>query len=379
MLGVAALVGVLLSLQGTQTTRPDSAATPPVRTAMAARAAVPPVIDGRDTDPVWSQAVAITGFKEWQPTEGAEPRHPTEARVAYDAANLYVFVRAFDAHPDSIVRLLARRDNFPPSDRMGIIVDSYHDRRTGFEFFVNASGVKFDAAMYDDGNEDEAWDGVWDVATRIDSLGWTAEFRIPLSQLRYGTQRQHTFGIAILRDIYRYNQRTAWPQIRPSRAGFVSQFGEVAGLDDLGAPRRLEAAPYLVARNDSRVADGDFTRRSDVTVGGDLKYRVASNVTLDATVNPDFGQVESDPSVLNLTAFESFFDERRPFFVAGRGLFRFDVNCTAVNDCGTGEGLFYSRRIGRPRSSPGATTTLPPRSRPPSSQPASSPAGSPAD
>jgi hypothetical protein len=230
---------------------------------------------------------------------------------------------------------------------MGIIVDSYHDRRTGFEFFVNASGVKFDAAMYDDGNEDEAWDGVWDVGTRIDSLGWTAEFRIPLSQLRYGTQRQHTFGIAILRDIFRYNQRTAWPQIRPSRSGFVSQFGEVTGLDDLGAPRRLEAAPYLVARNDSRVVDGDFSRRSDVTVGGDLKYRVAPNVTLDATVNPDFGQVESDPAVLNLTAFESFFDERRPFFVAGRGLFRFDVNCTAVNDCGTGEGLFYSRRIGR--------------------------------
>jgi hypothetical protein len=347
MVGVAALVGVLMSVQGTHSVRPDSGSLPPVTTASATRAALPPVIDGRDDDAVWTHARVITGFREWQPTEGAPPRYPTEARIAYDAANLYVFVRAFDAHPDSIVRLLARRDNFPPSDRVGVIVDSYHDRRTAFEFFVNASGVKFDAAMYDDGNEDEAWDGVWDVATRIDSVGWAAEFRIPLSQLRYGTQRQHTFGIAILRDIYRYNQRTAWPQIRPSRAGFVSQFGEVTDLDDLGAPRRLEAAPYLVAKNASRLADGAFTRASDVTVGGDLKYRVAPNVTLDATVNPDFGQVESDPSVLNLTAFESFFDERRPFFVAGRGLFRFDVNCTAVNDCSTGEGLFYSRRIGR--------------------------------
>ena len=347
MLGVAALVGLLLSPQGPVAARPDSSSTLPVTTATAVRAAQPPVIDGRDTDPVWSQAAAITEFKEWQPTEGAEPRHATEARVAYDAANLYVFVRAFDTHPDSIVRLLARRDNAPPSDRIGIILDSYHDRRTGFEFMVNASGVKFDAAIYNDGDEDEAWDGVWDVAVRIDSLGWTAEFRIPLSQLRYGTQRQHTFGLAILRDIYRYNQRTAWPQIRPSGAGLTSQLGEVTGLDDFGTTRRLEAAPYIVARNDSRVVDGDFTRHSDVTVGGDLKYRVASNVTLDATVNPDFGQVESDPSVLNLTAFESFFDERRPFFVAGRGLFQFNVNCTAVNDCGTGEGLFYSRRIGR--------------------------------
>ena len=319
MLGVAALVGLLLSPQGPVAARPDSSSTLPVTTATAVRAAQPPVIDGRDTDPVWSQAAAITEFKEWQPTEGAEPRHATEARVAYDAANLYVFVRAFDTHPDSIVRLLARRDNAPPSDRIGIILDSYHDRRTGFEFMVNASGVKFDAAIYNDGDEDEAWDGVWDVAVRIDSLGWTAEFRIPLSQLRYGTQRQHTFGLAILRDIYRYNQRTAWPQIRPSGAGLTSQLGEVTGLDDFGTTRRLEAAPYIVARNDSRVVDGDFTRHSDVTVGGDLKYRVASNVTLDATVNPDFGQVESDPSVLNLTAFESFFDSGAPSSSRGAG------------------------------------------------------------
>jgi len=348
MLGVAALVSVLLSPQGTQATKPDSgSAPPPVTTAMAARASQAPVIDGRDDDAVWRTARTITGFTEWQPTEGAPPRYPTEARIAYDAANLYVFVRAYDAHPDSIIRLLSRRDNIPPSDQIGIILDSYHDLRTGYEFFVNPSGVKFDAAVYDDGNEDSAWDAVWDVATRIDSLGWTAEFRIPLSQLRYGTQRQHTFGIAILRDIYRYNQRTAWPLLRQSRAGIISQLGEVAGLEDFGTTRRLEAAPYLVAKNATRNVDNGFANGSHATLGGDLKFRVASNVTLDATVNPDFGQVESDPAVLNLTAFESFFDERRPFFVAGRGLFRFDVNCTAVNDCGTGEGLFYSRRIGR--------------------------------
>jgi hypothetical protein len=348
MLGLAAVLMLQASLQGAEKTTLRSVPPAPTATsAMAVRAVRPLVIDGRDDDAVWATAPAIEQFKEWQPTEGKEPRFRTEARIAYDAANLYVFVRAFDPHPDSIIRLLERRDSWTPSDLIGVLVDSYHDRRSGYEFIVNPSGVKMDAAIYNDGNEDAAWDAVWDVATRVDSLGWTAEFRIPLSQLRYGPGRQHTFGVAILRDIYRFNERTAWPQIRPSVAGMVSQFGEVTGLDDLEAPRRLEAAPYLVAKNASTFSNTAFGRASFGTVGADLKYRVASNVTLDATVNPDFGQVESDPSVLNLTAFESFFDERRPFFVTGRGLFRFDVNCTAVNDCGTGEGLYYSRRIGR--------------------------------
>src|SRR2546426_9454162 len=131
----------------------------------------------------------------------------SEAKVAYDAANLYVFVRAFDPHPDSIITVLARRDYFTPSDMIWLFLDSYHDRRTGFEFVVNPSGVKLDAQIYNDGNEDFAWDAVWDVATRIDSLGWTAEFRIPLSQLPYGRQRSHTFGFTVDRDIYRYSQR----------------------------------------------------------------------------------------------------------------------------------------------------------------------------
>ncbi len=354
MVVALALAGVLVAAQNTQSPSPaDTAAAIPT-TARAVRATHPPVIDGRDADPVWSEAVPITAFREWQPTEGTPSRYPTEARIAYDAAHLYVFIRAHDPHPDSIIRLLARRDNFPPADRVGILLDSYHDRRTGFEFIVSASGVKGDAAIYNDGDEDVAWDAVWDVATRIDSLGWTAEFRIPLSQLRFGTQREHTFGVLLMRDIYRHNQRTSWPLLRPSRAGLVNQFGEVTGFADLGAPRRLEASPYVVAEDASRVTADDFGRVSQARVGGDLKYRVASNLTLDATINPDFGQVEADPAVLNLTAFESFFDERRPFFVAGRGQFRFPVNCTAVNDCGTGEGLFYSRRIGRPPQLAGA-------------------------
>ena len=175
--------------------------------AVAVRANVPPVIDGRDDDEVWRNAPVISDFLEWRPSEGKPPIFRTEARVAYDAANLYVFVRAFDAHPDSIIRLLERRDTFTPSDMIWLFVDSYHDRRTGYEFGVNAAGVKIDQAIYDDGNEDSAWDAVWDVATRIDSVGWTAEFRIPLSQMRYSSDRTHIFGFTIDRDIYRYQQR----------------------------------------------------------------------------------------------------------------------------------------------------------------------------
>jgi hypothetical protein len=313
--------------------------------ATSTRAASSPTIDAKDDDEIWRTAPPITGFKEWRPNEGKEARFKTEAKIAHDAANLYVFVRAFDPHPDSIKKLLERRDSFTSSDMFWLFIDSYHDKRTGYEFGVNAAGVKIDAAIYDDGNEDFAWDGVWDVATRIDSLGWTAEFRIPLSQMRYSRSREHTFGIIIDRDVYRYNERYSWPLLRQSKPGFVSQFGPLYGMDDLENPRKLEAMPYVVTKSASTITNNAFDQKQNVAVGGDLKYRITSNLTLDATINPDFGQVESDPSVLNLSAYESFFDERRPFFVSGRGLFRADVNCSAVN-C-WGESLYYSRRIGR--------------------------------
>jgi hypothetical protein len=357
MIAAAAVLSFALSLQApqlavpvSQPRQPGSSSTatvpPPTDTsATAVRASSSPVIDGKDDDQVWRNTPVITAFKEWRPTEGKDARFRTEAKIAYDAANLYVFVRAFDPHPDSIKKLLERRDSFTPSDMIWLFIDSYHDRRTGYEFGVNAAGVKVDQAIYDDGNEDQAWDAVWDVATRIDSAGWTAEFRIPLSQMRYGRDRAHTFGIMIDRDVYRYNERYIWPLLRQSKTGFVSQFGSLHGLDDLETPRKLEAMPYVVTKSASQIVNNAFAQKSNATVGGDVKYRLAPNLTLDATVNPDFGQVESDPAVLNLSAYESFFDERRPFFVAGRGLFRFDVNCSAVN-CNS-EGLYYSRRIGR--------------------------------
>ena len=334
------IAAVILTLQGSASNVPPTRS--PATTAVAQRAMTPPAIDGRDNDEVWRQAQVISMFRQFRPVEDADPTLRTEARVAYDDRNFYAFVRAFDPHPDSILKLLARRDIRVCCDQIKIVIDSYHDRRTGYEFAVNPAGVKRDYAIYDDNNEDETWDGVWEVATQVDSLGWTAEFRIPLSQLRYAHQASNVFGFAIWRDIDRHHlERVGWPLFRVSQVGFVSQLGDVVGLDGLPAPTRLEIAPYAVTKNVPR----GFIHEQQLTAGADVKYGITSNITVDATVNPDFGQVEADPSVLNLSAFETFFQERRPFFVEGTGIFQFGVNCSVVN-C-YGEGLFYSRRVGR--------------------------------
>jgi hypothetical protein len=311
----------------------------------ATRATQPPVIDGRDDDPVWQSAPAITQFRVFRPIEDGDPKFRTAAKVAFDAHYLYVLVRAFDPHPDSIVGLLARRDAQTPSDLISIFIDSFHDRRTGYEFDVNPVGVKTDYAIYQDGSEDIAWNGIWDVATRVDSLGWIAEFRFPLSQLRHANRQTATFGFAISRMVERATEQSSWPLYRVSRPGLASQLGDLTGLENLAPPRRLEIAPYVVTKNLSVPTATGYDRGQRLDVGADVKVAVASNLTLTGTVNPDFGQVEADPAVLNLTAFETFFPEQRPFFVEGNGLFQFSVDCSQVN-CNN-EQLFYSRRIGR--------------------------------
>ena len=318
---VAIVMGLAISVQASQQApnRVDGRAAPQLSvpaptdsSATAVRAAAAPVIDGRDNDQVWQTAPEITGFKQWRPSEGKPPRYKTEAKIAYDAANLYVFVRAFDPHPDSIIKLLERRDSYTSSDMFWLFIDSYHDRRTGYEFGVNAAGVKTDAAIYDDGNEDFAWDGVWDVETRIDSLGWTAEYRIPLSQMRYSGARTHTFGIII--------DRVHLP-VRGARELAAAQAVEARirlAVRTAGGPGRSRgAAPArggAVRRDEERdkIVNNAFTQKSNVAVGGDVKYRVAPNLTLDATINPDFGQVEADPAVLNLTAYESLLRRAAP-------------------------------------------------------------------
>ena len=366
MLTLAPLLLAALSLPQDRPTAPASVPAPDsALRALAVRAAHAPLIDGRDDDEVWRTAPAITAFREFQPVQGKAPSYATVAKVAYDDRNLYVFVRAFDPDPATVSRLLARRDGWPPGDHIVVVVDSYHDRRTGYEFGVCPSGARYDAVLTNDGDEDGAWDGVWDVATTVDSLGWTAEYRIPLSQLRYADAPEHTFGLAVARDIGRTNERVSWPELRRDRPGITSQLGDLGGIAGISAPRRLEVLPYVVTKNVTTTRDTGYGRAQRLTGGADVKYGVTSNLTLDATVNPDFGQVEADPAVLNLSAFETFYQEKRPFFIEGNGLLRFSVNCNSIN-C-SNEGLYYSRRIGRApqltpqfgdAASPTATTIL---------------------
>jgi hypothetical protein len=318
------------------------------REAVATRAPQTPSIDGRGDDVVWQRAQKYSDFRQFEPRVDSAPSFKTEFQVGYDEKNLYVFVRMFDPHPDSIMRALSRRDVRGPSDQVKLLIDSYDDKRTGYEFAVNPDGVKRDFVISNDGNEDGSWDGIWDVGTQVDSLGWTAEFRIPLSQLRYARASSQSWGFGIWRDIERYRERVSWPLWRPTVSGLSSQLGRLNGLEGLTTARRLEVTPYTVAKNIQRsLPNSQYERVQEITGGADLKFGITPNVTLDATVNPDFGQVEADPAVVNLTAFETFYAERRPFFVEGTSLYEFPLNCYIVVDCNTNEGLFYSRRIGR--------------------------------
>lgn len=312
----------------------------------AQRATTPPVIDGRDDDVAWTRIQPTSDFVAFRPTEGAPPTYRTDMKVAFDDRTLYVLVRAHDPRPDSIIGLLSRRDVFgPPNDLIQLYVDSYHDGRTGFEYVVNPAGVKADFLLFDDDRFDLSWDGIWDVATRVDSAGWVAEFAIPFAQLRFRGGDQASFGIMAWRTIGRLGERISWPAYRPSRAGIVSQFGRLERLE-LPSAMRLEGAPYFLSRgrNIPPPAPGVPSRtETNFAVGGDIKFGPTPTITFDATLNPDFGQIEADPAVLNLSSIETFLPERRPFFLEGIGLFRF----TLSRDPNSPENLFYTRRIGR--------------------------------
>jgi hypothetical protein len=305
-------------------------------------------IDGELDETLWSRAEPITAFVQRDPDEGAPPTHRTEARVAYDDEAIYVAVRAFDAEPDRIEAFLTRRDVGSSSDWIRVYIDSYHDRRTAYSFAVNPVGVKRDTYHFNDTNEDNSWDAVWDVVAGRDAEGWHAEFRIPYSQLRFSRGGDGRLGFAITRNVARLNETMTWPLMSKSASGWVSSFGELAGVAKPGSTKRLELVPYTVAQlTTAPEQPGNPLQKNPdpgATVGVDLKYAVTSALTLSATVNPDFGQVEADPAVVNLGAFETFFDERRPFFIEGSG--NYDFNC---RECS----LFYSRRIGRaPRGFP---------------------------
>ena len=314
--------------------------------AQAVPATSPIVIDGKFDEAVWRDAPVIGEFVQREPSEGSAPTERTEARIAFDDTALYVAIQAFDRQPNGIVGMLTRRDERSPSDWVKVVIDSFHDRRSAYEFAVNPAGVKTDRYYFNDGSDDDSWDAVWDVHVARDADGWRAEFRIPFSQLRF-SPGQGPVGLALIRELPRANETSTWPLLARSRNGFVSQFGDVNGIRPGASPKRLELVPYTLGQ--VVLADKDranpLSKRADpgASVGVDLKYAVTPALTLTATLNPDFGQVEADPAAVNLDTAELFFSERRPFFVEGSGVFRFNMDCMD-GDC---TGLVYSRRIGR--------------------------------
>ncbi|HEX8393097.1 MAG TPA: DUF5916 domain-containing protein [Longimicrobium sp.] len=309
------------------------------------------VLDGKLDEAVWATPEPATGFRQQQPNEG-QPAQRTEVRFAYDESALYVGARMYDSLGAAGVQSqLTRRDQSVESDYIQLVFDTYHDHAGRTVLQVNPSGVKYDAGQASP-NADPSWDPVWNVQTRIDSAGWTAEMRIPWSQLRFTSAVEQTWGLQILRYVQRLNESSLWSFYGRQESGGPARYGHLAGMRIENRPRGLEIMPYAVARAsyvEPTQAGSPFQepRAYDTRVGADVRALLGSNLTLSATINPDFGQVEQDPAVVNLSAFESYFDEKRPFFVEGSGLLSFGgLNCFTCSNV-SGMSLFYSRRIGR--------------------------------
>jgi hypothetical protein len=319
----------------------------PRPTAVASPRREPVSIDGRLTDGAWRAAVPITELHQSSPDEGRAPSERTEVRILFDASAIYVGARMYDTA--AVRKQLVRRDqllNDNASDKIAIVLDPYHDRQTRVWFELNPLGVKGDHL-----NGDASFDPVWEGAASIDSLGWTAEFRIPLSQLRFPRDSVQTWGFQIWRTLARRNEYDMWAFWRSNESGGPGYFGTITGLALAAQPRQLELLPYVVSKSRFALpAPGDpFRNKQEMSarVGGDLKYNITSSFTLDATVNPDFGQVEVDPAVVNLSDFETTFEEKRPFFVANSGAFSFGgLSCFFCSNVSS-LNVFYSRRIGR--------------------------------
>jgi hypothetical protein len=314
----------------------------------------PPEIDGRLNDTVWTKVEWGNNFTQRQPHDGKPPTFQTEFKIVYDNNNIYVGIRAFDDDPTSIIKRLTRRDE-SDGDFVEITFDSYSDKLTGFQFTVNAAGVKSDAILTNDNSGDLTWDPIWYVKTAIDSLGWTAEMKIPLNQLRFSAKPEQIWGLQVLRLLYDKQEVSLWKYIPKEASGWVSMFGELKGIKDLVPKKEIEIIPYTVVKVDrfkkeegNPFADGKDTKLS---AGMDGKIGITNDFTLNYTINPDFGQVEADPSEVNLSVFESYFQEKRPFFIEGKNIF--DFKPTNGDGPNSSDNLFYSRRIGRnPHYSP---------------------------
>jgi hypothetical protein len=297
-------------------------------------------LDGILDEADWAAAQAFGDFIQTDPREGLPATEPTEVRILYDDDAIYVGARMWESAGE-IRKRLGRRDAYlADSDWFYVMLDSYHDHLSAYQFSVNPAGVKRDEITGGGGHPDASWDAVWEVATTTDSAGWTAEIRIPFSQLRFNAAPEQTWGVQFSRRAISKEEVTVLSYTPKSERGGVARYGHLQGLRDIRPGRRMELLPYTVSRAEYRnvSAGNPFRDGSDWFTGAglDLKYRLTSSLTLDATFNPDFGQVEVDPAVVNLSAFETSFDEKRPFFVEGSSIFRFDQMR-----------LFYSRRIGR--------------------------------
>jgi hypothetical protein len=344
-----AMAGIFYN--GQRDTLPSATGAPTVRATRIDVNAI--VLDGLLSEDGWSSASAVSDFTQREPDEGAAATERTEVRVLYDDNALYVGARLYDRRPDSVLAQLARRDRGASADRFIVFLDSYYDRRTGFFFGINAAGTLYDGTLYNDDWDSDTWDGVWEGKAVRDSLGWTAELRIPYSQLRFQRQKTQRWGINFKREIARRNERDYLVRTPSNGSGFVSRFGDLVGVEQVSPPPRLEILPYLTTRAEylSHESADPFNdgSRLGAGMGGDLKLGIGSNLTLDATVNPDFGQVEVDPAVVNLSDVETFFDERRPFFVEGASIFEYGYG--GANDFWgfnwADPNFLYSRRIGR--------------------------------
>ncbi|MDT8401459.1 MAG: DUF5916 domain-containing protein [Bacteroidales bacterium] len=308
-----------------------------------------PSIDGNLDDDAWLQNHWEDGLIQHEPYENRPPSQPTEFKICFDDVNLYVAIKALDSSPDSITNRMSRRDN-GEGDMVFIGLDSYHDLRTLFVFGVSSAGVRFDIIMSNDGqNEDATWDPIWQAKTSIHEWGWAAEMKIPFTQLRFQKNSDEVWGMIVARQIFRHNEMSFWPAIPRDAPGIVHLAGELGGLEGVEPRKQFDIMPYGVASYSNYEAEegNPFRTGSDykLKAGLDAKIGVTNNLTLDLTLFPDFGQVEADPSEVNLTAFETYFEEKRPFFIEGNNITSFNVGL-GDGDIGN-DNLFYSRRIGR--------------------------------
>jgi len=309
-------------------------------------------VDGKLLEAVW-QASGFSGFLQSEPDDGAPASEQTVVWIAYDEENLYVAARLYDHEPEGIVSRLGRRDDEIESDWFTFAVDPYFDRRSGFQFEVNPSGSIRDGTLFNDEGKDFTWDGVWESAAQIDDEGWTVEIKIPYQQLRFKEKSFYTWGVNFIRLIKRKNEKCYYSWISREESGYVSRFAQLGGIQGIQPRRPIEILPFTVgkAQYSPAVAGNPFRTGSEYSgnLGFDLRASLQTNLTLNITANPDFGQVEVDPAVINISDLETYYAEKRPFFIEGNDIFRFGYGgANVVRNLGwRNPALFYSRRIGR--------------------------------